>query len=166
MSMRADVELDLGVLEGKGTLTKELVLDFLQRLPWSVQLVAEDADDLADCCTLDADGRGLYLYLTEIHPEELERHVLALSRRVPELLLSVDLYARANTEMTEAGHSLFTLQNGQTGELNGPPPGADEKAEDPRYPVQWWKTVVSNNDTRLGYWAWVWQQKGLYDASR
>jgi len=32
-------------------------------------------------------------------------------------------------------------------------------SDDPRHPVEDWKAEVANNETRLGYWAWVEQQR-------
>ena len=36
-------------------------------------------------------------------------------------------------------------------------------SEDPDYPVADWKYEVANDDTRLGYWEWVENQKEIHE---
>lgn len=50
---------------------------------------------------------------------------------------------------------------------NQPPTGVDYwTAEDPDYPVEDWQYQVNNNDTRLGYWDWVLDEKEANDPRR
>jgi hypothetical protein len=42
----------------------------------------------------------------------------------------------------------------------------DVWADDPEYPSSDWRAEVANDDTRLGYWQWVANQREMSETSK
>jgi hypothetical protein len=113
MSMRSDYELSVSTVD-KSKIDKQVLVDWLDKLPWDIAFRDSDADEgkdpETDVCRMNPGDDGFYLQISECHPDEVD--VPDLSLDMPGVRLYVDEYIHEATEMVEAGRDRFLLCSG------------------------------------------------------